>query len=101
MTTSSLTVWLAGRPVTQPSCRGRKGRDKTIEEGYGAIIMAGGMKIINGFISESAKLMFFMVLFTSLPQTSQQATGKTRCNEAITETLIDTLDILNECRCLG
>ncbi|XP_030277702.1 nuclear envelope integral membrane protein 1 isoform X1 [Sparus aurata] len=37
--------------------------------------MAGCMKIINGFISESAKLMFFMVLFTSLPQTSQQATG--------------------------
>ncbi|XP_073326549.1 nuclear envelope integral membrane protein 1 [Pagrus major] len=37
--------------------------------------MAGCMKIIKGFISESAKLMVFMVLFTSLPQTSLQATG--------------------------
>ncbi|XP_076597534.1 nuclear envelope integral membrane protein 1 [Chaetodon auriga] len=37
--------------------------------------MAGCMKMRNGFITASAKLMVFMVLLACLPQTSHQETG--------------------------
>nr|XP_046253749.1 nuclear envelope integral membrane protein 1 [Scatophagus argus] len=38
--------------------------------------MAGCMKMTNGFMSGSAKLVVFTVLLTCLPQTSRQDTGK-------------------------
>ncbi|KAF3697234.1 Nuclear envelope integral membrane protein 1 Precursor [Channa argus] len=47
--------------------------------------MAGYMKMRSGFLSTSAKLVLFIVLFTCLPQTSQQTTGKK-------QTIIELLD---------
>lgn len=59
------------------------------------------MKLINGFISRSAKLMVFMVLLALLPQTSHQNMGKKGCSAATTETSINTIRILNEYHCSG
>lgn len=63
------------------------------EEGAGlnhvtesAIIMAGCMKMTNGFIFTGVKSVIFMVLLICLPQSSHQNTGKMKWYAAMTNT---------------